>query len=369
MSSGSQDQSEPDARQRSDFACAVKRVAKAKAAAARKEKAERETKEEWLDYKIVEKARQTGRITSFVLEALTPDPDAPTYLLGAHARIKLPNGLVRSYSIVSGTPNKFELGIALEEQSRGGSAYFHSTVTVGTVLPVSSRIMSAIAPAGMSSNHIFIVGGIGITAFLSLLSMYKKINWNSTVHYAVRSEVDIPFPDTLSELTKPAPNKDGKIEDSSIKVILYHKSRGERMDISKIFADVGWNSHTYVCGPSRLMDEALTASKAAGLGEEEVHFEAFGADTTGDPFNVEIANRGNKLLRVGEEETLLEVLRREFGVAQVASSCEVGNCGTCKVVLQSGRVEHRGSALLGDEKKEAVLSCVSRGIGRIRIEI
>lgn len=346
----------------------VKRVAKAKSAAARMEKTERQ-KEEWLEYRVVEKKRQTDRIISLVFEALIPNPNAPTYLLGAHARIKLPNGLIRSYSIVSGTPNKFEIGIALEERSRGGSAYFHNTANVGMVLPVSSRITSAIAIAGMSSNHIFIAGGIGITAFLALLSMYRKIHWNTVVHYAVRSESDIPFFDTLSELAKPTPNKDGNIEDSSIAIVFYHGDRGERMDIPKIFGEIGWNSHTYVCGPNRMMDEAFAASQACGLGEGEVHFEAFGADTTGDPFDVEVLNRGNRTLKVGETESLLEVLRREFGSAQVASSCEVGNCGTCRVTLRGGRVEHRGSALLADEKTDAILTCVSRGVGRISIEI
>ncbi|KAK9426179.1 putative MOSC domain-containing protein [Seiridium unicorne] len=337
------------------------RVAKAKAAANRKEKAEREAKEEWKEYKIVEKKHQTDRIMSLHLEAVTPDPEAPSDLLGAHARIKLPNGLVRSYSVVSGSPNRFELGIALEENSRGGSAYFHNTAQEGTILPVSSRLTSAIQPAGLSSSHIFIAGGIGITAFLSLLSMYKKIHWNTILHYAVRSESDVPFSDVLSSLTEPAPDKDGKMEESSVKVVMYRKDKGERLDVSKVFGEVGWNNHVYVCGPRRLMDAALLASKAAGLGEDEVHFEAFGADTSGDPFEVEVLNREKKLLIVDAEETLLEVLRREFGGAQVASSCEVGNCGTCKVTLKSGRVEHRGTGLLEDEKQEALLSCSSHG--------
>ncbi|KAH6655437.1 pyruvate kinase-like protein [Truncatella angustata] len=347
----------------------VKRVAKAEAAAKRREKAENEPKEEWTPYRLAEKRRQTERIASIVLEALAPDPEAPSYLLGAHARVRLPSGLERCYSIVSGTPNRFELGVALDAQSRGGSAYLHGAAREGDMLLVSSRTGGAIAPAGLASSHVFVAGGVGVTAFLALLSMYKKIHWNAVLHYAVRSEADVPFSSSLADLARPAPNKDGQVGPSSVEVVLYRGDQNERMDVRQIFAGAGWNSHFYVCGPRRLMDAALAASKEAGLGDDEVHFEAFGADTTGDPFEAEVANRGNQILKVGAEETLLEVLRREFGSTQIASSCEVGNCGTCKVALKCGRVEHRGTGLPEDEKEQGLLSCVSRGIGRIGIEI
>ncbi|KAI4600819.1 hypothetical protein KJ359_012981 [Pestalotiopsis sp. 9143b] len=309
----------------------VKRVAKAKAAAARKERAATEPAEEWRDYKIVEKKRQTDRISSFILEAQAPAPDdadAGPSLLGAHARIKLPSGLVRSYSVVSGTVRRFELGVALEEQSRGGSAWLHNTAGEGTTLAVSSRLGSegGVTVSSASSSHAFVAGGIGITAFLSLLGALKRIHLDAVLHYAVRSESDVPFREALDELGQPAPNKDGRVEESSVKVVLYRKDRGERMDVGHIFRNLGWNGHAYVCGPRRLMDAALAASKEAGLTEDDVHFEAFGADTTGDPFEVEVLNRDGKLLHVDAEETLLEVLRREFGTAQIASSCEVGNC-------------------------------------------
>lgn len=115
-----------------------------------------------------------------------------------------------------------------------------------------------------------------------------------------------------------------------------------------------------------MLDEATREANKCGLGEDEIHFEAFSADATGDPFEAEIINRGGQVFKVAGEEALLEVLRKNF---DVPSSCEVGNCGTCRVTLKSGNVEHRGTALTAEDKKEAMLSCVSRGIGRIAIEI
>ncbi|KAK8056627.1 hypothetical protein PG993_001854 [Apiospora rasikravindrae] len=326
----------------------AKQKAREKKAAAGEDPGKAET---WKDYKIAEKKRQTDRIASFTLEAIEQDPEAKDAQLGSHARLKLPNGLIRSYSIVSGNANRFELGIALEEVSRGGSKLMHST-TEGDVIQVG-RITSDVQPKGSASQHVFIAGGIGITAFLSMMDTYRQIHWQTVLHYAVRSESDIPFRETLDLLG------------DSVK--LYDASKGQRMDVPAIINNLGWNSHVYVCGPKRMMDEALRVSKEAGLTEADIHFEAFAADTTGDPFEVEVANRGGKKLQVGEEETLLEVLKKNFD--DIPSSCEVGNCGTCKVSLKRGNVEHRGTALMEDEKKDSMLSCVSRGMGKIVIEI
>ncbi|KAI1477426.1 PK beta-barrel-protein domain-containing protein-like protein [Daldinia eschscholtzii] len=318
-----------------------------------------ELKEKWRDFRIVEKKVETPRISSFILEALSPDPEAGDVQLGAHARLELPNGLQRSYSIVSGTPNRFELGIALEEPSRGGSAYLHNTAQVGDVVQVG-RVTTDVKPAGAASNHVFIVGGIGITAFLSMLERNRQIHWESTLHYGVRdASSDVPFR--------------ARIEALGDVVKMYDRAKGQRIDIPAVFKGLSWNSHVYVCGPRRMMDEAMREAKARGLGEDEVHFEAFGADTSGDPFEVEVTsaqgNFSSKVLKVGAEETLLEVLKKHFGDEDVPSSCEVGNCGTCKVVLRSGLVDHRGTALVEDERKDGMLSCVSRGIGRIAVEI
>jgi ferredoxin-NADP reductase len=198
-----------------------------------------------------------------------------------------------------------------------------------------------------------IAGGIGITAFLELMKLYDSINWSFQLHYAVRSSDDIPFREQL--------------ESYGDRVIIYDKSKDQRMDINNVMKTMPWNSFLYVCGPNRMMEAAKVAAEDAAISPQEIHFEAFSADTTGDPFEVQVVNRNDKVVKVGEEESLLEVLQREFG--DIPSSCEVGNCGTCKVTVKSGEVLHRGSALMPGEKESSMLTCVSRGVGRIAIEV
>ncbi|KAL1875930.1 hypothetical protein VTK73DRAFT_9714 [Phialemonium thermophilum] len=312
-----------------------------------------DTEPKWRDYHVTQRIQQTSRIISIVLEAAQPQSDPENLSAGSHVRIKLGTDLVRAYSVVDGDRNKFELGIALNKNSRGGSSFIHEKIKVGDILQVGP-MTSSVKPAGSASYHVFVAGGIGITAFLKLIEAVNSINYGCILHYAVRSWDEVPFKERLERLGD--------------KVVLYDKQKGQRLDVAAVVASIPWNSHLYFCGPRRLMEEASEQVKRKGIPEEEVHFEAFVADTSGDPFEVTVANRdGGRRLRVGEEETLLDVLRKEFD--DVPSSCEVGNCGTCKITLLEGRVEHRGTGLTQEERTSAMLSCVSRGIGCITVEI
>lgn len=341
----------------------VSRAAKLRAKARREQGLDEEEEDDpaqWRDFKIAEKRRQTGRITSFVLEAVEPVPEPESVGQGSHAKLRIPipgrgDPLVRAYSVVGGDRNRLELGIALEPNSRGASRHLHETAAPGDIIQVGRITGMNIVTS--CSSHVFVAGGVGITAFLALLEALRKFNFDASLHYAVRSADDVPFEQRVRALGEDV-------------VTIYDASAGQRLSIPNIIKTMPWNSRLYFCGPPPMMDEALRETRAAGIPPEEVHFEAFSADSGGDPFEAVIANRDGAEVQVGAEESLLEALQARFGAEQVPSSCEVGNCGTCVVRLRAGRAEHRGSAL-GEEDKAAgsMLSCVSRGVGRITMEI
>ncbi|KAH6844979.1 pyruvate kinase-like protein [Chaetomium sp. MPI-CAGE-AT-0009] len=313
-------------------------------------------REKWRGFRVVERTRETGRVVGLVLEAGVPlreeEGDEVALKPGAHVKVRLGNGLVRAYSVVGGDRNRFQLGVALDEKSRGGSRYLHEVAVVGHEVEVGA-FTGAVPFASAASHHVFVAGGVGITAFLALIESYASINLSVKLHYAVRSADEVPFRERLAKLGD--------------RVVIYDKAAGQRLDIRRIVEDLPWNSQLYFCGPRRFMDEAAKETKARGIAEGEVHFEAFEADVSGDPFEAVVANKGGKTIKVGEDETLLECLQKEFG--DVDSSCCVGNCGTCRVSLKGGRVDHRGTALTEEEKATSMLACVSRGIGSITIEI
>jgi MOSC domain-containing protein YiiM/ferredoxin-NADP reductase len=307
----------------------------------------------WKKYRLVEKKNETPRICSFVFEAVDYNEKPTKVMPGSHIRVKLgENGkLVRAYSVVGGDSNRFELGVALDVDSRGGSKFLHEEVNVGDTLSFS-EIKSDFPLNDDANQHILVAGGIGITAFITAAQHLQRHGSKYQLLYAVRSSEDIAFSRYLVPLGGNA--------------IIFDASVGKRLDIPQILRNRDAGTHIYVCGPERLLSAITTAADLANFPKSNIHFEAFTASTSGDPFTVELVN-SKRTLEVKQEQTLLDVLR-DAGF-EVPSSCEVGNCGTCKVEVCSGRVEHRGTGLIEHEKRGSMLSCVSRGIGRIIIDI
>jgi ferredoxin-NADP reductase len=305
----------------------------------------------WSNYKVSEKSNETSRILSLVFEAEIASEKPKPALPGSHIRIKLGEDLVRAYSVVSGNQNRFELGVALNDTSRGGSKYIHQTLKAGDSFSVSE--ITTIFPLQESSDrHIFIAGGIGLTAFILAAQECEERGWEYHLHYLVWYTKDIAFKKYLSKF--------------DANMTIYDKSIGKSCDLATILRKADSLTHVYCCGSQRLMDDVKQNAKICDLKDEQIHFEAFAVETSGDPF-MACLQRSKKRVKVEGRQTLLEALR-DTGM-DVSSSCEVGNCGTCRVDVLVGRIEHRGSGLMDWEKAGSMLSCVSRGIGEISLDI
>ena len=119
-------------------------------------------------------------------------------------------------------------------------------------------------------------------------------------------------------------------------------------------------THLYLCGPQGLMQEFRDEARRIGYPKQSIHLEAFRANTgNDDAFEVSLA-RQNRRLTVAPNETLLQALRAE-GI-DVASSCEVGGCGTCVIGVLAGKVDHRDFYLTEEEQcqNNEMVTCVSR---------
>ncbi|KAF2009616.1 3-chlorobenzoate-3,4-dioxygenase reductase subunit [Aaosphaeria arxii CBS 175.79] len=303
----------------------------------------------WNEYRIVEKRQETSKVTAFVLDALDQERESTPVEPGSHVRLKLGGKLVRAYSVVGGTSKKFELGIALDPESRGGSKFLHEQTKVGDVLTVGN-ITASFPLAEQADRHIIIAGGIGITAFLAALEFLKSSNKAYELHFAVAAEV--PYAKHIAALGANA--------------TIYNRFAGQKLDLAKVISRADVNTHIYCCGPQRLMDGVASTAKNFNVPDSSLHFEQFAVATSGDPFTAELKN-SRKTVEVGGSQTLLDVLK-EVGL-DIDSSCEAGNCGTCRVNVCDGRIEHRGTGLVEAEKKTAMLSCVSRGIGHIVLDL
>ncbi|RSM01355.1 hypothetical protein CEP52_008613 [Fusarium oligoseptatum] len=299
---------------------------------------------EWKPFKLIEKTALTPRICKFVFDEVDKDPNQDVSLpLFPHVRLKFGPDFcyTRAYSVVLGDFGKFELGIARADNSRGGSRFLHQEAKVGDVFEVATK-------------HIFVIGGIGVTAFMLTIKSLLGASASLEIHYAVRSRRDAAYLDQLP----------------SHCTTVYAKDEGLRLNLDTIIPP--WNESDspvkiYSCGPSSLLKALKNCTTAMGYPSTALHFESFEVPDEGpmEPFEVQLKST-KQILPVPAKKSLLDVLK-EAGF-DIESSCHVGNCGTCMVDLVKGDVDHRGVALDDEQKKGFILSCVSRGRGRIVID-
>ncbi len=122
----------------------------------------------------------------------------------------------------------------------------------------------------------------------------------------------------------------------------------------------------HCCGPPPMI-----AAVRAELPAEHIaslHSERFSPPPVlgGKPFELMFAASG-RLVRVGAEQSALAALRAEL--PDVAYSCQQGFCGTCPVRVLGGEVEHRDRCLTEAQRADSMAICVSRGVGRVTVDL
>lgn len=277
----------------------------------------------------------------------------PAFTGGSHVIVQMPGGISNAYSLMS-DPRElsyYQIGVRLEEQSKGGSAFMHQQVKVGSELTISTpNNLFALDPK--AGRHVLIAGGIGITPFLSQLHELKGGEVPYELHYAFRSPEHGAF---QAELTG------GEHVEH---VRFYIDSLGRRLDLAALFAELADDAHVYVCGPRPLNDAVIEAAKLAGIANSRVHFEQFAsAPVSGGAFTL-VLGRSGRVLRVEEGMSIIQAIEN-VKAAQVDCLCREGVCGTCETRILEGEVEHFDQYLSDEEKasQQTLMLCVSRARG------
>jgi phthalate 4,5-dioxygenase reductase subunit len=277
----------------------------------------------------------------------------PEFSAGAHITVRVPNGLLRKYSLCNDPAerDRYQIAVKREANGRGGSCSLVDDVKAGVVLPVSAPINDFKLPP-RAQDFLFIAGGIGITPIMAMIRQVQAENKRFRLFYCVRSPETTAFMAELSAL------------EFAGKVVIHHDQGdpANSLDLQPILAERRNREHLYCCGPRPLM-EAVRAM-TDHWSSTAVHFEAFSEAEThkaGDkPFRVRLARSG-KVLEVPVTKTVLEVLR-ENGL-EVPSSCETGTCGTCRTKMLAGEADHRDLVLVEHERADHIMICVSRARG------
>ncbi|WP_160287589.1 PDR/VanB family oxidoreductase [Pseudomonas knackmussii] len=273
----------------------------------------------------------------------------PAFSGGSHVIVQ-GDSFCNAYSLMSDPRDlsHYQIGVRLEEPSKGGSAFMHQQVEVGTRLTISTpKNLFALDPS--AARHVLIAGGIGITPFLAQLHDLEGGDTPYELHYAFRSPEHGAF---LGDL-EAGPH--------ARYVRFYIDSLDRRLDLKVLFAGLEEGAHLYVCGPKPLIDGVIDGAKAAGIADERVHWEQFAAaPAEGAAFTVVLARSGREL-RVEEGMTILQAIEN-VKAAKVECLCREGVCGTCETAILEGEAEHFDQYLSDAEKasQQSLMLCVSR---------
>jgi phthalate 4,5-dioxygenase reductase subunit len=276
----------------------------------------------------------------------------PEFSAGAHIAIRVPNGLLRKYSLCNDPAerDRYLVAVKREADSRGGSAALIDNVKTGDELMVAPPVNDFKLPP-RAQDFLFIAGGIGITPIMAMIRQLRTEGKRFRLFYCSRSPETTAF---LDELNTP------EIRDC----VTIHYDQGDpsrSLDLRPILAERKNREHLYCCGPRPLMEAVREMTDH--WSSAAVHFEAFSeAEThkpTDKPFKVKLARSG-AVVDVPTDKTILEALR-EHGL-EVPSSCETGTCGTCRTKLLAGKADHRDLVLHDHERADTIMLCVSRAL-------
>ena len=307
-----------------------------------------------LNLLVSEKREVAKDILEFRFAAHDGSP-LPSFSPGSHIAVMTPSGANRQYSLINDghEPESYQIAVKLEPESRGGSQSMHRDLSVGDPVVVQSPENSF--PLVEAPEYLLIGGGIGITPLISMAQFCDANSKPFRLIYCARSGEHAAYAEEL------------KISFGDRVVVHFDGGDSERVyDFWEEFMVPNGN-HVYCCGPKPLMEEIRALS--GHWSENQIHFEDFnpqsGREYVNSPFTVSIKSTGDSF-QVGKASTILETLRANG--LRVPSSCESGTCGSCKMRLLAGEVEHRDFVLESDEYDSAIMVCVSRGKGDIEID-
>ena len=293
---------------------------------------------------------EAENIISVELRALDQQ-DLPAFTAGAHINLNLPNGLVRSYSLLndSSERHRYVLGVLKDAKSRGGSKAVHEQLRVGMRLDISPP--SNNFPLHEDAPHsVLVAGGIGITPILCMARRLKTLGKSFEVLYFARSRQHAAFFEDVQAL--------------GCKVHChFDDQQSGQPDLKALLAERNIpHAHYYACGPAVMLDAFVSHCQA--LGYAHAHIERFtaveiaaSADAQ-NTYTVEL-KRSGKIIQITPDMSLLSAL--QAANADIMTSCEQGICGSCETRVLEGVPDHRDSVLSPEEHatNQMMMVCVS----------
>lgn len=307
--------------------------------------------DDFLEVRVKRISYETENIYSYELVA-PAGSDLPPFTAGGHIDLHLPNGMIRSYSLVNDQRERHRYVIAVNKDaaSRGGSSFVHDSIRVGDVITIS-RPRNNFALYEEAEHSVLIAGGIGITPLLSMVRRLQQLGRSWKLFYAARTRLAAAFLDEFNTLRPDA--------DLNLHTDFDDERSGRVFDLAAIVRDAPRHAHLYCCGPVPMLEafEAATVERPADHVHVE-YFQAREARAIEGGFQVKLA-RSKRTVAVEAGKTILDALI-DAGIA-VNYACTEGVCGTCETRVLEGVPDHRDQFLSKQEQaaNKTIMICCS----------
>jgi vanillate O-demethylase ferredoxin subunit len=302
----------------------------------------------WFDMRVRSLREEAREILGLELVPLNGEPLPFSWAPGAHVDVRLPDGLVRQYSLVSQPADgHLYLAIKREEPSRGGSRWLHEHLRLGQTLSVGEpRNLFALEHG--EGEVLLVAAGIGITPLLAMHRACRASGRRVQLHYFARERPSLAF---LAELQ----GQERVYLHAGLERTALHDQLGALLSPRREEASL------YCCGPAGFMQRVREQALEAGWPENALHQEHF--QSSAEPlaaggFELVLAASG-QVVQVAVGETLVAAASR-VGVT-IPTSCGMGMCGCCLTRVIEGTPEHHDDYLGAAEQASGdwILPCVS----------
>jgi ring-1,2-phenylacetyl-CoA epoxidase subunit PaaE len=284
----------------------------------------------------------------------------------------------RSYSICAVRGRAPRIGV---REVAGGavSGWLVRQVRPGDVVEVQAPSGSFTPDLDVPGQHVLIAAGSGITPVLSIAGSLLAAQAGSavTLLYGNRRSDSVMFADEIADLKDAYPDRICLVHVLSREPREVELFNG-RLDAAKLRAllpvtvDVAAVDHWWLCGPHRMVEDAIGLLAGLGVPRGRIHRELFYVEDL-PPAE---ATHAEAATGPGAEVTVLLDGRRSTmtvpagipvldGAQRVRPdlpfACKGGVCGTCRARLVEGEVTMRRNYALEREELDAgyILTCQS----------
>jgi len=344
--------------------------------------------------RVSRKTRESGNVTSLVLEPQDGQPLAPA-LPGQFIVLRLgptsAPALMRSYSL-SGEPRAPYYRVSVKREAHGvAGAYIDDELKVGDTVQTSAARGSFTLRPG-DTPVILLSAGIGVTPVLAMLHALaaeaspREIWWL----YGTRNGREHPFAEGARGLLAALPHRHSHIAysapDPADRPNVDFDARGhlDMQALQKL--NLPRDGDFYICGPAAFMSDLTAGLAALGIVRDRIHTELFGAGPSVTPGvvaskrrppHLPAENAGTGALvsfaRSGLSVRWGPAFRNLLELAEACDvpvrwSCRTGVCHTCETALVAGTVGYRPDPV--DAPADGnVLICCAQPEGDIVIDL